>query len=123
MRRLLIPLVLLSALALNLFTGGVTTAAPLTMDDCSHDATIQSLRGCVERAAHHGHIDSLGVATSLLAKLDAAEVAAGRQPAAAARILAAFARELAAQDGKRIAAAHAGHLIAHAELVIAALQP
>jgi hypothetical protein len=124
MRRLSTALILLGTLALNLFSTDATSAAPMAIDDCSHDATIQALRDCVEHAAHHGHIDNAGIATSLLAKLDAAATAIDRaQPAAAMRILTAFTREVAAQDGKHIAAPHAEHLIAHAELVMAARQP
>ena len=124
MRRSLTSLIVLGALALNLLAVGATNAAAVAMDECSHEATIAALRECLEHAAHHGHIDNAWVAASLLAKIDAAAAAEERgQPAVAARSLAALTRELAAQDGKHVAAPHAGHLIAHAELVLAALQP
>ena len=124
MRRCITSLIVLGALALNLLAVGATSAAPMDMDDCSHDATIAALRECVEHAAHHGHVDNPGIAASLLAKLDAAQaLAAAGQPTAAGRVLTALIQELAAQDGKHVAAPHAGHLIAHAETVIAALLP
>ena len=90
-----------------------------TMDDCVHDATIQSLRTCVQHAAEHGHIDNSGVTHSLLAKLDAAQKAQDRsQNAVAIDILEAFVREVRAQSGKHIVQEHAEHLLMHAQAVI-----
>jgi hypothetical protein len=120
MKTLLI--VAIAAVALLLNAGGTGAAEP--MDDCSHDATLPSLRACIEHAAEHGHIDSAGVARSLLAKLDAAQAALDRgQPAVAVAILEALIREVAAQAGVHIAEPHAGHLQEHARHVIHAIQP
>ena len=89
---------------------------------CSEEATIQSLRMCVQHAAALGHIDNSGVARSLLAKLDAAQRAQGRsQNAVAIDILEAFVREVRAQSGKHILQEHAEHLLMHAQIVIQAL--
>jgi hypothetical protein len=97
-------------------------AAALDMDACPHDATLSSLRACVEHAMEIGAIDDAGVAVSLLAKIDAAQAALDRQQlAVAATTLTALARELAAQAGKHIAEPHAGHLQEHVQHVIAAL--
>ena len=115
---------LVVTLALMLF-GLVAPAVPASaavMDDCSHAATIPSLRTCVQHALDHGHIDSRGIARSLLAKLDAAQTALDRgQTSVAVRKLEAFVRQVDAQTGKHIGAEHAAHLRMHAEAVIAAL--
>ena len=56
--------------------------------------TIASLASCVEHSLTIGHIDSAGVANSLLAKLDAAQAAQDReQVAVAIRLLEAFINE------------------------------
>ena len=87
-----------------------------------HAATIESLRMCVEHSFEMGHIDNYGIAVSLLAKLDAAQAADDRgEPWVAVNVLEAFVHEAAAQEGKHIEADHAGHMIMHAEMVIAAL--
>jgi hypothetical protein len=112
-------------IVLTLIVLGLIAPAPAraqTMDDCAHDATIQSLSTCVQHAAEHGHIDNPGVARSLLAKLDAAQTAQGRsQNAVAVDILEAFVREVHAQSGKHILQEHAEHLLMHAQMVIQAL--
>ena len=84
--------------------------------------TVQGLTMCVEHAVSMGAITDQGVATSLLAKLSAAQSAVDRgQPAVAARILQAFINEVQAQSGIHIDAEHAAHMIMHAQAVIAAL--
>ena len=114
-------LVVTLALILFGFVAPVPASAAV-MDDCSHAATIPSLRTCVQHALDHGHIDSRGIARSLLAKLDAAQTALDRgQTSVAVRKLEAFVREVDAQTGKHIGAEHAAHLRMHAEAVIAAL--
>ena len=86
------------------------------------EPTIASLRECVEHATVMGHISSSGVALTLLAKLDVAAAAEGRDHVtAAANILEAFINEVRAQSGKTIDAEHADHMIDHTLLVIAAL--
>jgi hypothetical protein len=92
---------------------------------CPHhnDNSIAGLRGCVEHALTVGHIDNAGVAQGLFAKLDAAQVALDRgKPAVAVNNLNAFVHLAEAQAGKHIDATHAGHMVEHAQRVIAALQ-
>ena len=101
-------------------------AAPaLAADDmtCEHTgATIESLHHCIMHATEMGHIANAGVATSLMAKLDAAQAALDRgQTDVAIRLLNAFINEVNAQSGKFVDAEHAGHLIEHAQRVIDAL--
>ena len=89
-----------------------------------HDMdTVQSLGMCVEHALAMGAITNQGVASSLLAKVDAAQEAVDRgQTAVAALILQALINEVRAQSGVHIEAGHAQHLIAHAQRVIDALE-
>jgi hypothetical protein len=112
-------------IALTLVVLGLIAPVPAraqAMDDCPHEATIQSLRACVHHAAEHGHIDNQGVTRSLLAKLDASQAAVDRgQPEVAVNLLAAFVREVRAQAGKHILQEHAEHLLLHAQAVIQAL--
>jgi hypothetical protein len=92
---------------------------------CPHhnDDSIAGLRGCVEHALAVGHIDNPGVAQGLFAKLDAAQAARDRgKPAVAVNKLNAFIHLAEAQAGKHIDATHAGHMVEHAQRVIAALQ-
>ena len=114
----------LLVVALTLLVLGLLVPVPAhaQMDQCSHDATIQSLRTCVQHAAAEGHIDNQGVTHSLLAKLDAAEAAQGRgKPEVALNLLEAFVREVRAQSGKHILQEHAEHLVMHAQMVIQSL--
>ena len=112
-------------IVLTLLVLSLIAPAPIraqAMDECPHEATIQSLRMCVQHAAAHGHIDNQGVARSLLAKLDAAEAAQGRgQTEVAVNLLEAFVNEVQAQAGKHILQPHAEHLLMHAQAVIEAL--
>ena len=112
-------------IALTVLVLGLIAPVPAraqAMDDCLHEATIQSLRACVHHAAEHGHIDNQGITRSLLAKLDAAQAAVDRgQPEVAVNLLEAFAREVRAQSGKHILQEHAEHLLIHAQAVIQAL--
>lgn len=87
---------------------------------CDHEATtIESLHHCVMHALDMGHITNSGVATSLMAKLDAAQAALGRgQTDVAINILQAFINEVNAQAGVHIDAHHADHLVEHAQNVI-----
>jgi hypothetical protein len=109
-------------IALTLLMLGLIAPVPARaqeMDDCSPEATIQSLRACVQHAAQLGHIDNRGVARSLLAKLDAAQAALdGGRPELAVNRLEAFVREVRAQAGKHILQEHAEHLLMHAQAVI-----
>ena len=118
MKRLLPMMVIVAALLL--------LAAPaFAADDhtCDHSGTtIESLMHCVKHAYDMDHIAKIGVADSLLAKLDAAQAAQGRGNAGAAiNQLGAFINEVNAQAGKSIEAEHASHLVEHARNVIAAL--
>jgi hypothetical protein len=83
------------------------------------DATIASLHQCVQHAQEMGHITNAGVATSLLAKLDAAQAALDRgQTDVAISLLNAFISDVSAQSDKLIAADHAAHMVMHAQMVI-----
>lgn len=100
----------------------VPAASAQGSDSCPHEPTISSLQTCVEHAATAGFITNQGVAQSLLAKLHAAEAADDRrQPDVAAHMVQAFSREVEAQRGTHIQAAHADEMLMHAESVIAAL--
>jgi putative cell wall-binding protein len=118
MKRLLSVLVMFVALLL--------IAAPaFAAEDhiCDHNATtVESLHHCVVHAYNMGHITNAGVRASLLAKLDAAQAAFDTgQTGVAIRQLNAFVNEIDAQADKAILAEHAGHLVEHAQGVIAAL--
>ena len=77
----------------------------------------------VEHAVVTGAITNRGIATSLLAKLTAAQAALDRrQPTTAEHILGAFIREVQRQAGRHIEAGQARHMGEHARLVIAALR-
>lgn len=92
-------------------------------DSCLSEATIASLQACVQHAAGGGFIGSQGVTGSLLAKLDAAQAALDRgQPSVAVHLIQSFMREVSAQSGQHIDVLHAEHMIAHAQLVIQALE-
>ena len=105
----------------------LTVAAPALAADmvgCDHpmEPTLESLHHCVMHAAEQGIVDNSGVATSLLSKVGAAQLAYDRgQSAAAAKIVQAFILELQAQSGKHIAPDHAQHMTDHAVMVIEAL--
>ena len=117
----------ISGLLVAIMLSGLSFAWPATAsaqehDMCEHDTTIVSLVHCVHHATEMGHIGQAGVATSLLAKLNAAQAQLDQgQTRATENILRAFIYEVAAQSGKSIAAEHATHLIEHAQHVIAAL--
>ena len=116
MKRLFLPLILV-IMAL------VAIVPAQAMDSCSLDPTVQSLHMCVAHAVTEGFIDSSGVATSLVAKLDAAQAALDRgQPSVAVSILKTFINEVGAQAGVHINAEHAAHMQMHAQMVIDALQ-
>lgn len=84
--------------------------------------TLEDLHHCVQHAATSGVIDNEGVATSLLAKVSAAEAAAAHGDlGAAVNILQAFINEVQAQSGVHIEADHAEHMIQHVGAVIDAL--
>lgn len=89
---------------------------------CTHEPTVQALRGCVVHAANAGHIDSLNLTKSLLAQLDAAQAALDRgQTDVAVKNLLVFVQTVEAQAGKHIVAEHAAHLVGHAQEVVTAL--
>lgn len=112
--------IVLTLLVLSLIAPLPTRAQ--SMGECPHEATIQSLHTCVQHAAELGHIDNQGVASSLLAKLNAAQAALDRgQPEVVVNVLEAFVREVQAQAGKHILQPHADHLLMHAQVVIQAV--
>ena len=108
-------LFVLSIVGVLLLLAAPAFAADMT---CDHsDATIVALHDCVMH-----HVTNPGVAISLMAKLDAAQVALTRgQTDVAINLLNAFINEVNAQSGKHIATDHAGMLVEHANKVIAAL--
>jgi hypothetical protein len=115
--RLLLIVALVGVLSV---LGGARAAAE---EMCPMTPTVAALQACVAHAASEGLITEAGVATSLLAKTNAAQAAVDRgQPAVAANILTAFVQEVSAQAGQHIDAAHAAHMIMHAQMVIAALR-
>jgi hypothetical protein len=98
----------------SLRTPGMARAQ--TTEECPLTPTIASLTNCVEHAAAEGLINNQGVTNSLLAKLDAAQVAQDSgQIKTAINLLGAFIHEVQAQAGKHIDQTHA-------QLVIRALQ-
>jgi hypothetical protein len=114
-------------LGLSTLATGSASAQPgerlATSPTCAMNPTVQSLRECVLHARAIGAIDSAGVTTSLLAKLDVAQSALNSDhPRIAVGLLRAFLREVEAQAGKHIAQPHANDLEAHARLVIQALR-
>jgi hypothetical protein len=124
------PVIALTVVLLGLVVMGTVpadaarTVQAQTMETCPMTPTIQALRDCVQHAVDQGLIDNAGVATSLFAKLDAAQAAQDRgQPTVAVQMLQAFIDAVGAQAGQHIDAAHAAHMIMHAQLVIAALTP
>src|SRR5215471_370792 len=124
-RRLIVVTVTLFALVafvgFNLLTPGKARAQ--TADECPLTPTIASLVTCVEHAASQGLITSQGVTNSLLAKLNAAQAAQDRsQTGTAINLLGAFIHEVQAQAGKHIDKTHAQHMVAHAQVVIDALE-
>jgi hypothetical protein len=123
MKRLLVTVALFALIAFigfNLLTPG--TARAQTTDDCALTPTIASLVTCVENCAKQGIINNQGVTNSLLAELNAAQVAQVRgQTSVAINDLEAFINEVQAQAGKHIEAQHAQHMVIHAQSVIKAL--
>lgn len=120
MKQMLIVLILIVA---SMSTAGTTFAADVETDHCTHESTVAALRTCIEHAAHHGFIDNIGVTRSLLAKLDSAQAALERgQTQVATAQLQALIYEVRAQADNHIAQPHAGHLLDHAAMVLAALE-
>ena len=105
----------------------LVAAVPIYAHDdghtCPHSgATITDLSNCVAHAGAMGHIDNAGVLQGLQAKLAAASRAYDRgQVSVAVNNLNAFINLVDAQAGKHIDAAHAAHMIHHAQRVIDAL--
>lgn len=77
--------------------------------------TADSIKDDVRQFESSGDISKHGIATSLLAKLDAAAAARSRDCATAANIYGAFINEVSAQSGKAITTAAAAILIADAQ--------
>lgn len=122
LRKFVVAVVLIGALSLTTAGSALAESDDMGMDACPHEATIETLHMCVAHAAAQGHIDNVGVARSLHAKLYAAGAALERGNAGtAANILGAFIQELNAQAGKHFDAPAAEHLAMHAEMVIAAV--
>lgn len=99
-------------------------ASAQVTDSCPADVTIASLQTCVQNAAEIGHIDNQGVTRSLLAKLDAAQVAVNRgQPQVAVQMIQTFEIEVRVEAGQHMDMEHAQHMLMRAEMVIEALGP
>jgi hypothetical protein len=114
---------LLLIVALAAVLSALAPARAAAEEMCAMTPTVAALQECVHHAAGEGLINEPGVATSLLAKVRAAQAAVDRgQPAVATSILRAFVQEVSAQSGIHIEAAHAAHMVMHAQAVIAALQ-
>lgn len=100
-----------------------TTGTSATDMQCQSDATIASLRLCMQHAWIQGFIDNQGVTKSLLAELDMAQNAVDlNQPGVAIKALQAFVWAVQAQAGWHIDPTHAQHMIALAQMVIQVLQ-
>jgi hypothetical protein len=115
---------MLMMIVLNLVSAGSVLGHEGEMTCPGHDdSTIASLQLCVSHMVAEGHITSQGVANSLLARLDAAQMAVdGGRAAAAVNILNSFINEVQAQAGIHIDSEHALHMIEHAQRVIAVLE-
>lgn len=114
----------LAILLVVLFAFGIAVPAFAEGEHtCDHDATtIESLHHCVMHAAEMGHISKAGVAAALMDKVDHAQASYDSgHTADAIGSLNAFIKQVKAQTGKSIDAEHAGHLIEHANNVIAAI--
>ena len=82
--------------------------------------TPDSIKADVNAAGASGAIDNAGVATALVAQLDAAAAArANAQCTTAANIYSAFINTVKAQSGAHVAAATAAQLISEAQFLIA----
>jgi hypothetical protein len=82
--------------------------------------TPDSIKADVNSAAASGAIDNAGVATALIAQLDAAAAArANGQCTTAANIYSAFINAVTAQSGTHISAATAAQLVSEAQFLIA----
>jgi hypothetical protein len=96
-------------------TAGNVSEATVTF---TVEATLQSLRGTVERFIADGAIKDEGVGNSLLAKIDGAIASEGRgQRQVAAKQLAAFSAEVKAQRGKHVTIDAADLLLTDAAVV------
>lgn len=122
MKRTLVAMLLAGILGAIAIVPTLAASHMPAADMCPHDPTVASLLTCVEHMEQNDVIDNDGVATSLSAKLNAAQAADQRgQQDVATRQLKAMIQQITAQAGKHIAQPHANHLIQHTELVIAAL--
>ena len=82
--------------------------------------TADSIKADVKSALASGAINNDGVASSLLAELNAASAAQSRgQCATAAVLYTSFINDVNAQSGKHIAAATAAQLVSEAQFLIA----
>lgn len=92
-------------------------------EHCDHESqTIESLRHCVDHAYAEGHITNAGIYRTLVGQLNAAQAAVGRgQTSVAIDLLQAFIHTVETQAGRTILEPHAGHLLEHANAVLAAL--
>ena len=92
-------------------------------EHCDHEAqAIDSLRHCVEPAYAEGHITNIGIYRALVGQLSAAQAAVERgQTSVAINLLQAFIYTVDTQVDRAILEPHAGHLLEHANAVLAAL--
>jgi hypothetical protein len=96
-----------------------TVASAQVAPACPMTPTIAALSDCVRHAAELGHITRPGVTRSLLAELQAAQVALDRgSPRTAIALIEVFIKEVRVLSGRAIEREHAAHMIEHAQLVI-----
>jgi len=113
-----------SALLILLVLGLLMVAPAAAQEDhCDHEAqTIDSLRHCLQHAGAEGHITNAGIYRALVGQLNAAQAAVDRgQLSVAASLVQTFIYTVEAQAGITIVEPHAGHLVEHANHVLAGL--
>lgn len=90
-----------------------------TLAFLSTAVTVDTVEAQIQNALASGAIDNSGVASSLLAELQAAASAtAAGQCSAAANLYSAFINDVSAQSGKHVAAATASQLISEAQVLM-----
>jgi hypothetical protein len=121
--KIVVAALVIGALGFTVMAPALAASDAMEMDTCTHDPTVEALHMCVAHATAQGHINNVGVAQSLHAKLNAAGAALDRGSAdTAVHALGAFVKQLDAQAGKHIDAQAVEHLAMHVEMVIEAIQ-
>ncbi len=113
----------LLVLVLSAIVLSTSVASAQAMPACPMTPTISALSDCVRHAAEMGHITRPGVTRSLLAELQAAQVALDRgNPRVAIALIEVFIKEVRVLSGMAIEREHATHMIEHAQLLIQDLE-